>query len=164
MFSSDQPLISNSLPISFDLEDSGEDLVPIISLIYKRIANSVNGKESALYTLVESSTFQQYFTPNNPQKFRNVYRKVIDFGALPNAATKDVSHGIVFDTNSTMTRIYGASTDPTGVQFIPLPFAYPIAANNVAMFCTSTVIRVITGINYSNFTRTTIVVEYTKNL
>ena len=169
LFSSDQALISNALPISVDFEDSEEELIPTISLLYKRIANSVNGKESALYMPVESSTFQQYFTPGNPQKFKNVYRKVIDFGALPNAGSKSVAHGITFDSNCTMTRIYGAATDPTSVDpdftFIPLPYADPRALNfQAALSAGRTNVRVITGVNFSNFTRCTIVLEYTKNL
>ncbi len=126
MFSNDQSLISNALPISVDFEESGDQLIPTISLIYKRIANSVNGKESALYSLSEISTFIQYFIINNPQQFRNVVRKCFDMVQLngnvniPAAATRTFPSGIVGQTESAL--IYANATNVNGRSF---SFMYP---------------------------------------
>ncbi len=163
MFSSDQPLVANQLPISVDFPRDQQEFINIISLLYKRIANAVNTKEGALYLPQELATFQQYFTPNDPQTLRNVYRKTVDFGALPNAGTKIVPHGIAFDANFSTTRIYGSSTDPTNLLYVPLPLVAIVPANGIEMFLNSTHIIITTGINRSSFTRSTVVIEYVKN-
>lgn len=163
MFSSDQPLVANQLPISVDFPRDQQEFINTISLLYKRIANSVNTKEGALYLPQELATFQLYFTANDPQKLRNVYRKTVDFGVLPNTTFKSVAHGISFDSNFATTRIYGSATDPTTLTYIPLPFADPVPANNISLFLDGTNIYITSGSNRSNFTRCTVVIEYVKN-
>lgn len=165
MFASDQPGVANQLPISVEYPRNPEELQYTQELLYKRIANAVNSKEGALYFPVEVSTFQQYFTPDDPQRLRATYRKTIDFGVLPNAGTKTVPHGITFTEDFSMTRMYGAATDPVSpFRYIPLPYAHPTANTSIALEADGTNVTVITGINYSNFTRCTVVLEYTKNL
>ena len=138
MFSSDQALISNALPISVDFEDSGDNLIPTISLIYKRIANSVNGKESALYSLAEISTFVQYFTVDNPQQFRNVYRKCFDMvdlngGNIPvGAAPIPFPHNINGLLESAL--IYANATSVAGRRFsFTEPYVYLDGTNVVVI-------------------------------
>lgn len=135
MFSNDQPLISNALPISIDLEDSGDQLIPTLSLLFKRIANSVNAKESALYTPVESGNFQQYFTPGNPQQFRNVYRKTFDMtslngGNIPAGGMIAFPHGITGLKYSTLILASAATTMPQYFSFM-YPYVYLDAVNVV---------------------------------
>src|SRR5271170_5837914 len=101
MNSNDLALINNALPISFDLEDTGEDLVATISLIYKRIANAVNGKESALYSLQEKGSLQSYFITLNPQQCRNVYRKCFDMVNLNGGVNIPAGGTVSFATNIT---------------------------------------------------------------
>lgn len=89
-FSSDVPLQSNQLPISIDFPSpEHENFLDTLSLAYKRIVDSVNTKEGALYLLQEQANFERYFqysdpttfTPN-PNAFRNGYRSVFDLVAL----------------------------------------------------------------------------------
>jgi hypothetical protein len=89
---------------------------------------------------------------------------VVDFGQLPNATAKTVPHGINFTSQFTATRIYGASTDPTALQYLSLPYVAIVPANSVEMFIDATNVNIITGSNRSTFTRTTVVIEYIKNL
>ena len=162
-FSSDVPLQSNQLPISIEFPPVNEEFDESLSLTYKRIVDSVNRKEGSLYQLQEQATFQQYFTVGNPQVNRNGYRMVVNFGTLPNTGPKSVAHGISFNSNFSTTRIYGSATDPTGLLYIPLPFASPTAANNIELYLDATNVNVITGSNRTNFTICTIVIEYLKN-
>lgn len=162
-FSSDIPLQSNQLPISLDTP-GGLNLTETINLLFKRISNTMNTKEGALYLPIELATFQSYFTPNDPQRLRNTYRMVVDFGALPNAGTKTVPHGIAFDSNFTLTRLYGAATDSIGLTYIPLPLVAIIPNNGVQLFLDSTNVIISTGTNRTNYTRSTVVIEYMKNL
>ncbi len=166
-FSSDPALLANQLPISLQLPnlDQPELFVEQVELFYKRIANSVNTKEGALYQLLETATFQQYFTTyfaDQRPNFRPVYRKTIDFGTLPNTGTKSVAHGINFTSTFTTTRIYGSATDPVGLQYLALPYASPTDANNIELYVDATNVTIITGSNRSAFTRCTVVIEYTK--
>lgn len=164
MFSSDQPLLANALPISIDFHEE-DDLIENISLLYKRIANSVNTKEGALYVPLETATFQQYFTPGEPQRFRPTYRKVIDFGPLPAAGVKSVAHGIAFNSECTMTCMYACATDPVALAYINIPFVSTVAINfQISMQVTATTVDIAVGSNRSNFTRCTVVLEYIKNL
>ena len=162
-FSSNQPLVSNQLPISQEFPRVDPDFDQVLSLHMKRISDTVNTKEGALYLPQELATFQQYFT-SDPQRTRSVYRKVIDTGALPNATIKAVPHGITFDVNSTTTRIYGSATDPVAIVYIPLPFVEIIPANGAQIYVDGTNVYIRTGINRTNFTRSTVVIEWTKNL
>lgn len=171
MFSSDQPLVANQLPISVDFPRDPQEFINTISLLYKRIANAVNTKEGALYLPQELATFQLYFTSNDPQKLRNVYRKVIDFGVIdqsggvgPYPYTSSQPHGINFTSEFTLTRMYAAATDPVGLIYIPLPWCSPVAlSQNISLSATATQILIVTGQNRTNFTRCYVVLEYVKN-
>lgn len=92
-FSSDIPQITNQLPFTINLpdikntslfQDALEDLL-------RNISNAVNAKEGGLYNLFEQASSQQYYIQNNTGRFRNVYRKVMNFvnlngGNIPAAA------------------------------------------------------------------------------
>jgi hypothetical protein len=166
-FSSDAPLVSNQLPISFEIPKDPKNLVEVLELLYKRIADAVNRKEGSLYQRQEVATFQQYYpfsVTDGTFRFRPIYRRTVDFGMLPNAGTKSVAHGIAFTSQFTTTRIYGSATDPTNLTYIPLPYASPTLANNIELNVDGTNVNVITGVNRENFTRCSIVIEYSKFL
>lgn len=129
---------------------------------YQQIASAVNNREISVYTPQELPNGQQYFNNNNTQLFRNVYRKVIDFGTLPNATTKSVAHNVTFDANTVFTHVYGAATDPTGLVYIPLPYASPTDSDNIELYVDSTNVNVITGKDQTAFTICYIVLEYIK--
>ena len=162
-FSSDNSQIVNQLPISVDFSVDPQQFLIQLNLLYKKIASSVNSRELGFYFTEETATFQEYFEPNNPQGRRNVYRKVIDFGALPAAGSSTAAHSISFDSNYRLTRLYGASSDPTGLLYIPLPYASPTLANNIELSLDSTNVIVTVGTDRSAFTTTYVVIEYTKN-
>lgn len=132
-----------------------------------RQATILNMKDTGYYDVQEFVCGQVYF-PNpglssqssTAPSYRQVYRKVINFGALPNTATKNVPHEITTTPNTTFTRIYGTATDPVGKNYIPLPYASPTAANNIELKANATNVTVITGTNRSAFTATYIVLEY----
>jgi len=149
-----------------------------IQQIYRRIADGVNCREIANYvavtpsggttTTVEAVTGQFWFGSGSETQSlvpRQTFRKVVDFGALPNTATKSVAHGVTFDADSTMTKLYAVGTDPTGPTFISIPFADTAAiASNISLTADGTNVNITTGSNRINFTRTIVVIEYLKNL
>jgi hypothetical protein len=160
--SSDPALLANQLPISLSVPSEWERAQPILELFLKRVSDSVNTKEGGLYNLIETAAFIQYFTAGTPNTFRPVYRMTVNFGALPNATTKSVAHGINFTNAFTATRIYGAATDPTDMLYIPIPYASSTANKNIEIYVDATNVNIVTGINLTAYTTTYVVIEYTK--
>lgn len=158
-FSSDISGLQNQLAISIELPKDPLELREAINDLYQDIANTVNTKEGALYVPIEKLTSGQYFIAGNPQKNRAVYRMVVDFGALPNTGTKSVAHNIVgWDANFRLVRAYGAATDPIGLTAVPIP------NDNIFLEINSTNVIVTTTANFSAYTESTIVIEFTKSI
>ncbi len=172
-FSSDPALLSNQLPISLDLPrgvETYDEMLEKLELLYKRIANAVNTKEGGQYQPRELATFEQYPLrstvspfPYLPNQFVNIYRKIVDFGALPNATTKSVPHGIAFNTQCKATRTYIEATDPVNLLYIQIPFASPTLNENIKLVVDGTNVNVTTAIDYSAFTMCNVVIEFSKN-
>lgn len=102
-----------------------------------RLRQSVNNmalvtniKDSGYYVLAEFVNGQLFFkdpaltsqTAKSPT-YRQVFRKVINFGALPNATSKSVAHGLDMTSTWTFTRIYGTASDTTALTYISIPFS-----------------------------------------
>jgi len=126
---------------------------------------TLNLKDIGLYMNQELVNGQTFFNPTSSQliQSRSCFRTLVNFGSLPNTATKSVAHGIAFGTTYTLTRMYGAATDPIGLNYIPLPYASPTAANNIELNADSTNVNITTGSNRTNFTTCYVVLEYLKN-
>jgi hypothetical protein len=161
----------------YDIDNfSADQLKQILIRIVQAFNDSnttMNLKDSAIYSLQEFVNGQIFFpnpalsstTAQTPQ-FRQVFRKVFNIGALPNAATKTVAHGIPSSATNTFTRIYGAASD-VGLtkQYIPLPFvdvSGMVAAGNTELSLDDTNIYVTTTGNGTNFTVCYIILEYLK--
>lgn len=153
-------------------EESIRELLVRIYQNSNQMALAVNAKDTALYVQEEFLPGQLWFqnpnlpaaqNPSTSQLYRDAYRKVIDFGALPNAAVKTVAHNIT-TTNITWTRIYGTATNSTTKVGLPLPYASSIdLAHNIDLFVTATQVTISTGTNYSAFDQTVVVLEYLKD-
>jgi len=139
------------------------------------IALVLNKKDSAYYDTNEFVNGQLFFpnpglvgsTSTNPT-FRQVFRKVIDFGVLPNAGiavSKSMPHGIVMTPGVTFTRIYATGSDTVGFNYIPIPYASPVLANAIQLDVDATNIIITTGAgtNRSNFNKCYVVVEWLKS-
>lgn len=137
---------------------------------------SINDKESSYYDTQETVKGQTFF--GNPDLNsssstrpvgRQVFNKVINFGALPNTGTKTYAHGITINRACTFTRIYGCSTQQQNTNpvlafsAIPLPYSSPVLANNIELYVDATTVGVTTGADWSAYTTTYIVLEYIKS-
>jgi len=154
MNSSDQPLVANQVSVP-DFPDNFEEFIELFEREYQNIVDAVNSKGGGLYVPEESATFQKYFDSVDPQSTKNVYRKVVDFGALPNNATKRVQHNVELTSTARLTNLYGASTDPSSISFRPLAPGTELAADVTDIIVTTTS-------DLSNYRETTVVMEYTK--
>ncbi len=141
------------------------------------LAIALNAKENGFYFDNEVPTgrlFIPRFTGEGSLisastnfSFRPVYRLVIDFGALPNNATKSVAHGITTDENYSIVHLYGTATNPgasTLTSAIPIPSASSVGADNVQLEMDATNINITTGIDRTAYTRTFVVIEYIKEV
>jgi len=154
----------------YDVNVNSDEFKELLVRLYQNLNNmslSINLRDAGYYDTLEFLNGQQFF-PNpalnssstTQPSYRGVYRKVINFGALPNAGTKSVAHRITCTTRTSFTRIYGASTDPVGLNYIPIPYASPTAANNIELKVDATNVTIITGSNRSAFTITYVILEY----
>lgn len=132
------------------------------------IAMVLNMKDTGFYYLQEILNGQVYFSDPNLSSTtatlpvpRSVFRKVIDFGTLPNATNKSVAHGLTITGGFSFTRIYGAATDPS-TAYIPLPYASTTLNQNIQVDVDGTNVTITTGIDRTGFTTAYIVLEYIK--
>lgn len=91
-----------------------------------------------------------------------IYRKVIDFGAFPNATTKNVYHNI--NNLGFITKLYGISFVSSWGTYIQIP--YVVAGSekigDIQLTATSDFVQIKTGSDRSIFTNNYIILEYTK--
>jgi hypothetical protein len=162
----DPSALINQLPVSIELPRDPAQFIESMTILYKRIAQTVNTKEGGLFSQQEFMSNQQY-NIGSSSSFRTVYRKTVNFGALPAAGTKSVAHGITgitpLPTNFSFTHIYAAATDQATPSFIPIPYASPVLANNIEINADATNVNITVGSNRSNYTLCYVVLEYLKN-
>ena len=155
-----------------DLSEPLKDLLIRLYQSYNDVALITNIKDSGYYLPTEFVNGQQWFgspsltsTASNSQTLttRQVYRQVINFGALLNTAAKSVAHGIVgISTSTTFTRIYGVASDTTAMHYIPLPYV-SVGGGAIELEVDSTNVTVTTASNRTSYNVCYIVLEYLKN-
>jgi len=165
-------IIRNFLPENYIFpEDNTEEYDVKLRQYLNKIARSVNTKDSGLYTNQEIATGQQFLPIFNTGKstnltYREVFRKVIDFGALPDDTTKDVAHGITTTQDFSIVKLYGTATDPGASTLnaaIPLPYVNvePPNFNGVVLDMDETNVSITTTTDdFIDFTRCFIIIEY----
>ncbi|NGX57249.1 MAG: hypothetical protein K940chlam3_00135 [Chlamydiae bacterium] len=153
------------LPTSIILPDVSDDQQHnlILTEHLKKVNAAVNDKDIAQYVEQEILNGQKFFTPNESGKFRDAFRKVINFGALPDTTSNSIPHGITVDANTVFTRVYAVASDTVNFTYIPIPYASPTDANNIELSVDSTSITITTGNDRSAYTTTYVILEYVKN-
>lgn len=131
----------------------------------KKISNAVNAREIGFFLDEELISGKQFIPAanltGNSQQFRTILRKVIDFGALPNAGTKTAAHGITVDANFTLMQMYAAATDPIALSSFPIPYVTNNAVlGNISLQMDATNVSISTIFNWSAYTRCFVVIEY----
>jgi hypothetical protein len=162
-----------------EVDVKSEEFKELLVRLYQNINNiclALNIKDVGYYSTTEFLNGQLFFPvqtvtdlTEQSQTYRQVFRTVVDFGALPNAGTKSVAHNIEIvpgtPTTFSFTRIYGASSKlATQDSFIPLPFSSPTLNQNIKLEVDNTNVIVTTAIDYSLYTTTYCVLEYLKQL
>lgn len=154
----------------YEVDLTSEAFRDLIVRLYQNLNNmalSVNVRDAGYYDTKQFLNGQVFF-PNptltadasTAAQYRAVYRKVINFGALPNTAAKTVAHGITCSAKTSFTRIYGVANDQVALSYLPLPFASPTLANNISLEVDAANVTITTGSNRTAYTLTYVVLEY----
>jgi len=156
------------VPLYDYIPENWESARGALTEFLKRISNAVNIREIGWFLEEELLSGQQFFpgvtsSPIN-QQFRSVFRKVVNFGALPNAGTKSVPHGITTSASTSLVQLYAAATDPAVPNYIPIPYASPTLNLNIQMYMDATNINITTAIDWSTYTRCFVSIHYIKEL
>lgn len=134
-------------------------------MIFKKF----KGNLYALYinTLItEFSNLANYSTSESDTGMRwidskPIYRKVVNFGALSNASTKAVNHGI--SNLNTVVNFYGSILNTTTGDRLSLNTPSPSGAQyDVLTTVTNTQVKITCAVDRSNF-NAIVVIEYTKS-
>lgn len=158
-----------------DLNVNSQEFKELLVRLYQNLnvmSVSLSNKESSYFDTQETSKGQAFF-PNpalsssstTTPDYRQVFNKTVNFGALPNTATKTVAHGIAnVNAGFSFTRIYGCSSDPVALSYIPLPYVDPTAlANGILLSVDATNVTITTAADYSAYTTTYVILEYLKS-
>jgi len=159
---------------SWDLpSDIDPSLREVLTRLYRTtnsMAIAINQKETAVYPLAEMVNSQAWFpnpatsqsTPRQPA-YRGDWRIVVNFGALPNAGTKSVAHGLTPTANWSWTKLEAYATNPSTFAGLQIPFASPTLNENIKLTIDATNVNITTGIDYSAYTICYVVIEMLKN-
>lgn len=122
----------------------------------------INNKTNGIYETEELTSGGMFFSTNKGQSstiYRQEYRTVVDFGALPDTGIQGVGHNIVgIDNTFTFTAIYGAASDPVALNYIPL------SNPDIEIDVTINDVIIETTADLSNYTRCFVILEYIKSL
>lgn len=154
-----------------DIDVNSPDFKELLVRLYQTVNNiavATNLKDTGYYLTQEFNTGQLLFNvANDLTRLRSIYRTTINFGALPVTGTKSVAHRIPNIGNPTTysaVKVYGASTNQSTSNFIPIPYSSATAiADNLELWIDQTNVNIATGgTDYSAYTITYIIFEYVK--
>ncbi len=165
----DSQQLESYVPVFDDLPNTWDAARPILVEHLKKISNGLNDREIGFFLDEELLSGKAFFpsatvVPGNPQQMRQILRKVIDFGTLPNAGTKSVAHGITFDINFSLMTLYFAATDPVNFLAFGLEYWSQNPAEDIILNMDVTNVNVKTTANYSTYTRCYVVIEYIQEI
>lgn len=146
-----------------------KELLVRLGIFINDIVLALNAKDTALYPLQEYPCGKRLFpnpgyalTAPNSQQDRPIFRTTLNFGALPNIATKSVPHNITVNGNFALTYLQAFATKPIGgFAFLPIPYVDPnTLANSILINGDATNINITTAANYSAYTICFVYIEY----
>lgn len=123
-----------------------------IKAVVNNNANILQGETT--YSLNETNTGKTWIDG------KTIYRKVINFGSLPNNSIKNVAHSI--SDLSYVIFANGISYSSTTGNYFPIPYSADSLQAQVKMWVTNTDVYLQTLADRTDYSQTYIVLEYTK--
>ena len=130
-----------------------EDVVDVVETGNMRPVTSNAVAESLSYSTTEQPTGAKWIDG------KPIYRKVIDFGALPNTGDKKVAHNI---SNLGDIIKYDCITTDGTIYKPVVDVGNRLMTNNITIGITQTEVGIQTGADKTAFTQTYVILEYTK--
>lgn len=124
-----------------------------------KILLTINDKAVGAYGTNETVSGKSYLYGDN-QNPKSGLTKLVDCGALLNAGTKRIAHGLDSSWGYSFKAIYGATSDPVAKIYLPLPYASQTATEVIKVWLDDTYVNITTGSDRTAFTDTTIFLEY----
>lgn len=147
------------LPQSQVFPEDYNQLLIKLTKFYTDVANTVNVREIAFYDLTETITGQQWFTPNNSQKKRQTFRKVIPFTSPLISGANTQAHGIAITSDFIFTLISATLVRPAPFLAVPIPQG---GAGSSSLEVDATNVTITIPAAYAGFSAIA-VLEYLKN-
>lgn len=164
---SDNQTFETFLPLYSYVPEKWEEAKPFLVEQLKRIAQAINTREIGWYLDEELLAGKAFIPGSTPlsdlptsEVFRQVFRKVIDFGALPNAAPKSIAHGITVDSNFTLVQLWASATDPVGFTALPIPYADAAGVDNIQLDMGPVNVNITTTTNKTAYSICYVTIEY----
>jgi len=154
--------LGNFIPENYTIPQNKEEFELFLKNVLEKQSRLINRKDTGQYETVETQNNQTY-PGATPQAKRNIFRKIISTGTLPNAApSAGIPHGIAGVANTWMfTRIYGFAMNPATPLWIPMPNAGPLYQVQIEIGAVNIVLT--TAVNLNAFTTSYVVLEYYKS-
>jgi len=149
---------NNFIPEDYVIPEDYQEAQLFLKKTLESFARMINRKDTAQYETVEAQVNHTY-PGTAPQIKEDIFRKIVNFGALPNAATKTVAHGLTVNDNWFFTRIEAFAHSQADNRFIPVP---NFGAFNSALWVTYTDVNIAATFDLSNYTRCYVILEYYK--
>lgn len=129
MTSNTSQIFEALVPVYDEIPKDWQDARQMLVEALRKITESLNAKEIGFY-LEEELLSGSQFIPTQPQQFRSVFRKVIDMGAVTVGANT-AAHGINFDTNFTLLKLYVSGTNSTTLEASTITDGVYMDATNI---------------------------------
>ena len=131
----------------------------------RSVSTSINQREICAYVANEILTGSTLFSDEDTSDvelsvLRPVYRKVIQFGPLPNATSKSVPHHIPVVNTYQFIKVLTVPNNPAATG--ATPYATPIPNATARVDITTTNIVITTTADYSAYTVCSVILEYVK--
>jgi hypothetical protein len=152
--------------VLYEMDYGKEGMQELFVRLYQNLnlmALALNAKETGYYIDQEFVTGSVFFgtASTNQSDLRSVFRKVINVGSVGAGATTK-AHGLAIGTTWSFTKIYGAVSNTTTNNYLPLPWVNTTTpANSIELKVDATNI-VITNNSGLTFPTCMVVLEYLK--
>lgn len=124
---------------------------------FVEVASAVNSRTIGTYDTERVFSGNKLF-PLTVNQFRDIYRLVVEVGAINAGATVNTAHNI--PNISAMVKLYGVGVDATP-NYYPLPFSDPGALNQqILLSANNTNVTITNGAGNPNLTSAIVVIEY----
>ncbi len=150
---------------AIDISTNSDEFKQLVIRLAQQVNNQairLNEKDHGILSLESYGCCKQIFPEIVGGNLRGIARTMIDFGALPNAATKVVAHNITTNADTRWTYIYAVATNSLNQDGVPIPFADAGGVTgNIQLRVTNTFVEIQTTTNWTAYDKTYVYLEYT---